>query len=171
MDDEEWRPVYGFEGHYEVSDHGRVRSVDRVAPHPHSGTCLRKGKVLSLFTTPLGYQRAEMSRNGMRAHAFVHELVLEAFVGPRPYGQQCLHGPGGSLDNRLSNLRWGTPSENVREVVESGNHAQARKTECKHGHKFTPENTRVSAGKRICRSCAKERARRYREEKKQWKTT
>ena len=165
MDDEEWRPVYGFEGYYEVSNQGRVRSVDRVVPHPHSGTCNRKGKMLSLYQTPLGYQRAELGRDGIRTHAFVHELVLEAFVEPRPYGKECLHGPGGPLDNRLSNLRWGTPSENVREMVKSGNHAQARKTQCVNGHEFTPENTYVWNGKRNCRTCRSETARRLRKEK------
>lgn len=50
----------------------------------------------------------------------VHRLVLDAFVGPKPPGTECCHGPGGRYDNRLENLRWGTPIENTADKADHG---------------------------------------------------
>jgi hypothetical protein len=58
--------------------------------------------------------------NGKRASYCVHRLILETYVGPRPQGMECLHGPGGKHDNRLSNIRWGTHAENGRDMAKSG---------------------------------------------------
>jgi hypothetical protein len=65
----------------------------------------------------VGYRYANLYRDGKMRHTSVHTIVLEAFVGPRPDGLVARHGPlkyeDGTPDNRLSNLEWGTPSENA----------------------------------------------------------
>jgi hypothetical protein len=108
---ERWLPVVGYEGLYEVGDLGHVRSLGR-----------RKGTQGNLVLKPWlsGYLRVGLSRDGKETVIFVHILVLEAFGGPRPGGQQARHGPGGKLDNRLVNLCWGTRSENQMDRVRDG---------------------------------------------------
>lgn len=135
---EEWRPVVDWEGKYEVSNLGRVRSVcnDRVKALTPNGR--------GYLVTGLGHGRI----------AYVHRLVLDAFVGPRPEGMVSCHNNGDRSDNRLANLRYGTSSENNTDTVTHGNHWQAKKTHCKHGHEFTPENTMLrSDGGRKCWAC------------------
>jgi hypothetical protein len=114
---ERWVPVVGYEGLYEVSDLGRVRSLDRVVGDRQRrirGVVL-KGTPRSLRGTRGGINTRLgvcLCKGGKTRTHFVHALVLAAFVGPRPDGYQACHGPGGPQDNRLSNLRWDTPESN-----------------------------------------------------------
>lgn len=59
-----------------------------------------------------GYRLVILCREGERFTRKVHRLILETFVGPRPEGMECCHGPNGKLDNSLANLSWGTKSKN-----------------------------------------------------------
>lgn len=141
----EWKPVLGHEGLYEVSDAGDVRSL----PRPHT-----RGRVLKLMTDPKGYRRVSLSREGFARPRLVHHLVLEAFVGPRPDGQQCLHGDDNPANNCVSNLRWGTARQNAYDKVANGRHHEARKTHCAQGHPYDADNTHVTPkGLRRCRTC------------------
>jgi hypothetical protein len=118
---EEWRPVLGYEGIYEVSDHGRVRSLDRDVKS--GGRILRRRghlKKLSLLNNK--YQTVGLSKDGHNVNQLVHVVVLEAFKGRRPEGMVSCHGPAGSLVNRLDNLRWDTPTENN---LDQGRHRAA----------------------------------------------
>ena len=115
---EEWRPVVGFEGFYEVSDAGRVRGLDRDVDRGRlSGTLFTmfvKGRILKNSETADRYHLVRLRNQGVR-QAKVQILVLEAFVGPRPDGYECRHLDGCRTNNRLENLRWGTRSENQRD--------------------------------------------------------
>lgn len=95
---EEWRAVVGFEGLYEVSDHGRVKSLRHVIPRLLRASSDR-------------YPKVNLHGNGTRS-VRVHILVLTAFVGPAPDGMECLHADDDGHNNCLTNLRWGTHSEN-----------------------------------------------------------
>lgn len=91
----------------------------------------------------------------------VHTLVLEAFVGPRPPGLVALHGNDIGTDNRVGNLRWGTPSENQYDRVENGHHHYANRSSCALGHVLMEPNLVAAAmrkGSRECRSCHNARA-------------
>lgn len=107
---EEWRSVVGFEGQYEVSSHGRLRSL---STHSWGRTHMRR--VPMVLCTPVdvttGYPQARLWRN-VEARRSVHRLVLEAFVGACPIGQQASHLDGGRANNRLDNLRWESCSAN-----------------------------------------------------------
>ena len=95
----------------------------------------------------------------------VQKLVLDAFVGPRPAGAVARHLNDIGIDNRLVNLAWGTASENMRDCATNGNHHNAKKTHCKRGHAFTPENTGPNNRPewRVCLECKRAKAReRYR---------
>ena len=97
---ENWRDVPGHEGRYMVSDQGRMRSL------------LRAG-LMQLTIRADGYVQVTLTkaRGGQKAH-YVHTLVLRAFVGPPPQGQETRHLSGIRSDNRLVNLCYGTPKEN-----------------------------------------------------------
>lgn len=88
---------------------------------------------------------------------YVHQLVLEAFVGPRPEGMEACHWNDVCTDNRLENLRWDTTSANRHDQVRNGRHAYAKRTHCVNGHEFTPENTRLERrGRRKCKECRRQ---------------
>jgi hypothetical protein len=115
-----------------------------------------------------GYPRVNLSRGGPQQLHYVHTLMLEAFVGPRPFaGANGRHLNDVKTDNRMENLAWGTPSENNYDRVRNGGHPAANKTHCKYGHEFTPQNThRNPHGNRACKACKACRARKYKERKR-----
>jgi hypothetical protein len=102
-----WKPVVDYEGYYEVSDQGSVRSVDRMV-----GGRQLKGKELSLSTNPQGYKHVGLHKNGVRKGFFVHTLVAEAFFGPCPEGCIVLHGTFGAGVDGVDNLEYGSPFQN-----------------------------------------------------------
>lgn len=114
---ERWLPVAGWEDLYEVSDLGRVRSLDRLFEQVSRrwGTPMMRrlpGRVLKPCFNRDDRVHVNFSRAGVHHSMPIHRLVCEAFLGPRPDGTQILHGPGGQLDNRVANLSYGTASEN-----------------------------------------------------------
>lgn len=155
---ERWRAVVGHEGLYLVSDYGRVYSLPKGGRrgrmlNPHSvGECKHQGVKL--------YRGDGMK--GRRA-VKVHQLVMAAFVGPIPPGLEILHWDDDPSNNHLANLRYGTRSENMRDLVRNGRHRNASATHCIHGHEFTPRNTlRSRDGRRACRACNYRRRDEYR---------
>lgn len=150
-----WKPVESHGGRYEVSDLGRVRSLAQMTS---DGRRL-KTKLMSARPQKSGHLSVSLTTDGACRNALVHRLVLIAFVGPPPPGTHGLHRDGNPANNRLTNLRWGTPSENSLDAVRHGVHPQARKTHCKSGHEFSPENTRLDHRNfRTCRACERIRS-------------
>lgn len=139
---EVWRPVVGHEGFYEVSNFGQVRSLDGKRPHPNGDLTIR-GKVLRQATHKTGGYKVVNLFARVRT---VHELVLTAFVGPRPQGMLCRHLNGIPSDNRLENLMWGTPQENADDAVR---HGTTPRGERHHNARLTSESVRYirSSGK------------------------
>lgn len=162
---EEWRPVPDWEGIYEVSNLGRVRSMARVV----IGRDGRKMRYRTTLLTPsidkAGYPRINLYRNKSVRRYGVHRLVLSTFVGPCPEGMEALHNDGDPGNSRLDNLRYGSSSENTLDTVLHGNHNNARKAECPRGHALVVENLKpgtLKLGRRECLSCARTRSFLYR---------
>ncbi len=123
---ETWKAVVGYEGQYEVSDQGRVRSLDYTRTYErldqYSGRVItvsrrHRGKMLRPGRMPAGHLSVALGRNNSIC---VHVLVLNAFVGPCPPGQECCHGDDVPWNNVLGNLRWGTRSSNLLDAVRTG---------------------------------------------------
>ncbi|QLF83603.1 HNH endonuclease [Gordonia phage RedWattleHog] len=154
---ETWLPVVGYEGRYEVSSVGRVRSLDHVVMRSNGRPLHRKGQMLTatLHRAKGGYLRVTIDGKPRS----VHVLMAEAFCGPRPSpAHEARHLNDSALDNRIENIAWGTRSDNLHDLVRNGKHFQASKTHCPHEHEYTPENTLVSGGRRNCRTCRGQRS-------------
>ncbi len=161
---ENWRPIDGYPG-YEVSDQGRVRSVDRMIDNGR-GSFLLRGKVFTPFITKKGYHSVGLRRDGKYRRFMIHRLVCANFLG-LPDNLQVRHLDGDPANNAVHNLAPGTNSENQHDSVLHGTHHCAQKQECKRGHPFDAANTlnyRSAKGTpaRACRTCRRdaERARR-----------
>lgn len=159
--DEEWRPIVGYEGAYEISNRGRVRSLDRIVRSDIAadGTRLMRGRILKPSRHPYGYDMVSLSQCGEITKHCVHVIACEAFHGPRPAKHYACHYDGDPTNNRIENLRWATPTENNLDAVRHGTHHNTAKTHCSRGHEFTPENIYInpSNGSRQCRICIRKR--------------
>lgn len=108
---EEWRPIEGYEEFYEVSNLGRVRSLDRVV-ESSTGKRKHKGKLLKQARTARGYLIVCLRKEGKQLTQYVHRLVAVAFLGQPPEGYVVCHGPKGQQCNKVTNLSWGTMKKN-----------------------------------------------------------
>lgn len=153
---EEWRPVVGYEGAYEVSDLGRVRSLDREVYAGPGRTRRHVGRILAIHEDD-HYSKVRLKLDGHGETVNVHALVARAFIGPCPSGLEVCHNNGQHHDNRLANLRYDTHSANQLDSVRLGMNPLAARTHCDRGHEFTPENTYLRTGAREsgrrCLSC------------------
>ena len=107
---EVWKDIPGYEGLYEVSNQGRVRSVDRIIPNPKNGKVNYpvRGKIRKLEKAHDGYLRIALNKEGKSKKYFVHRLVMNAF-SPNPDPEhltQVNHKNEITNDNRLENLEW-----------------------------------------------------------------
>ena len=126
--DDIWLPIPGYEGFYEVSSAGKVRSIARKVPHG-LGNAYRNVKERILSSSPAnnGYPSVMLSKEGKKKLCTVHKLVMLAFAGPCPDGLEIAHADGNRLNSRLENLRYATRRENVADAVKHGT--------APHGHR------------------------------------
>lgn len=127
-----WKAIPGFEGFYEVSDLGRVRSLDRIQEQRcrWGGTLLRryKGRVLRGELDERGRPSVALWRLGVCLRRNISVLVAAAFIGPRPEGMDVCHGDGDHANNVLSNLRYDTPVGNAADKILHGTHLFGERT-------------------------------------------
>lgn len=140
---ERWLLVVEHEG-YEISDLGRLR---------------KRGKLASTTDVVNGYTFYRIQVNGVRRRHAASDLVLAAFVGPRPSGLVARHLNDVRSDNRLANLTWGTPSQNSYDAVRNGRNHCANQTCCKWNHPLLAFNlVEWWLPHRKCLACARARA-------------
>lgn len=111
---EVWKDVVGYEGYYQVSNMGRVRSLDRMVKNPKGkdGYGKRKGKILTVNLESTGYKRVQLCKDGIHKLERIHRLVAMAFI-PNLENKLCIdHINTDRSDNRAENLRWVTHKEN-----------------------------------------------------------
>jgi hypothetical protein len=131
---EKWEPIVGYEGFYEVSNWGRIRSVPRVifTVNRKNASYKRiiKGGLLKLNTKWSGYPRVKLTRNSEYTKHSVHRLVAEAFL-PNPDNKPCVnHKNGIRTDNYYHNLEWATYQENSQHAVDTGLNSGPKGEKC-----------------------------------------
>ena len=152
---ENWIPIPGRDG-YEVSDLGRVRSLDREVPHRTSGKLTLRGRILKPSTIAKQYPAVTLQGKLLS----IHSLVLLAFRGEPKTGEVVRHLNGNPRDNRLENLEYGTPKENSQDMVRHRTQWQQKKTHCPAGHLLEVPNlmpSQLRRGHRQCLACGRAR--------------
>lgn len=123
-----WVPAFGWEGLYEVSTNGQVRSVARPSDGKFGDRGPYEGKVLSpIKSRRTSYLVVNLTGGGRRKQVLLHRLVLESFVGPCPDGKEACHNNGNRHDASLANLRWDSRKNNHADKINHGTHPAGAK--------------------------------------------
>jgi hypothetical protein len=104
--EEIWKPIINYEGLYELSVFGKIKSLKSV-----------KEKTLIPKKDKYGHLQVRLYKNGIVKQYSVHRLVLETFIGPRPEGMEGCHNDGNGSNNFLENLRYDTHENNMRDRI------------------------------------------------------
>jgi hypothetical protein len=131
MIDENWKSIPSWEGRYDVSDLGNIRSLS------YRGVKRKEPLIMKASFNDWGYLQIALFDRRWKKHYRVASLVLLAFVGPRPKGKEVSHLDGNKTNNKLSNLRYETARENQHRLKEHGT--------CQYGemnpfHKLTSQD-------------------------------
>lgn len=124
MKKERWRPVKGFEDSYEVSDHGRVRSLPRYVSRGVSGFWVGS-RIMKYVPHDFGYKPVQLSRDGKRHTKLAHRLVAEVFLKPPADGKDVvMHRDDNPANNYYKNLKWGTLVDNNEDMYKKNRNAR-----------------------------------------------
>ena len=121
-----WKDVKGFEGLYQISDDGRVKSLPRKVNGPYNSIRLTKERQLKPWEAS-GYLRVTLIKDGKEYYPSIHRMVAEAFI-PNLADKDCVnHKDGDKKNNNVSNLEWCSQSENLRHAFRNGLNRHPRK--------------------------------------------
>lgn len=136
---EVWRFHPDYVGYYQVSTLGEVRSVDREVPR-NGGWARLRGTILAPKLDDQGRRRVTLSVDAVHRTRLVHQMVLEAFISPRPLGLVGCHWDDDQEHNHLGNLRWDTAVANEADKARRSVHWQAQKVTCPLEHLLVSPN-------------------------------
>lgn len=137
---EQWKPIVGYEGLYEISNKGRVLS-------------LRYKRIMKTWKHYRGGLRLSLTKDGESKMRQIHRLVYEAFIGEIPEGYVVRHLNDDSDDNRVENLAVGTYKDNMQDMVRVSGHYQSKIEACPRNHPLSEGNLVIGQLKRGHRSC------------------
>lgn len=115
-----WKDIKGYEGVYQVSSLGRVKSLDRISYNPRYGECKLKGQMLKACPNSNGYLGCSLVINGITKHFRIHRLVAMAFLPVVSNKLEINHIDGNKANNKLSNIEWCNRSENITHAFRLG---------------------------------------------------
>lgn len=116
---EHWLPCENYEGYYEVSNTGLVRSINRTITRSDGVIVEYTGKILAQSLDKRGYYNVYLSKNGSNKRTRVHRLVAYSFIFNEEYKEQVNHKDGNKSNNNDWNLEWSTNLENMQHAIEN----------------------------------------------------
>lgn len=154
-----WENIPGYEGYYQASNDGEIRGLPRVVNGGRWGKQFIPGGPIKQVTNKEGYRTAHLRMNEKRTKHLVRRLVVEAFLGPKPFDKaEIRHINDVKTDNRIENLRWGTRSENIQDREKNGIGYYFEREECRNGHELAewnlvPNQLKLRNGIKTCYAC------------------
>lgn len=139
---ESWKDVVGWEGYYQVSNLGNVKSFKRKGLTSF-GERNYAGNLVKPIKCSNGYVAVNLTKSGVRQQKNIHVLVLEAFIGERPFKYDACHNNGIKTDCRLENLRWDTRSNNHKDKINHGTNQSGEKANKKKINKQIADKIRL----------------------------
>ena len=115
-----WVDIPGWGDRYQISADGRIRSKDMLVKAKSGAVAKRKGRELALVRKNNAYLCVTLTDGVNRPQISVHILVARTFLGECPLGLHVLHADGDKTNNHFSNLRYGTPAENIADTKKHG---------------------------------------------------
>ena len=128
-----WKDITGYEGYYQISNKGRIKSLERRV-NDNGGVVLLNSKILKPVINEKGYLRIGLNKDGKRIYKRVSRLVAEMFISNPENKPQVNHKNGIKTDNNVSNLEWVSISDNVKHSY------QVLKRKCSMLGKFGTNN-------------------------------
>ena len=122
LKNEIWKDIEGYEGLYQVSSLGRIKSIDRIIKYKKNNeiiTYLKKGRIMKPHNNGRDYLNIQFRDGNIRKHLYIHIIVAKAFI-PNPYNlEQVNHKNFNKTDNRVENLEWCTRKNNMLHYKQS----------------------------------------------------
>lgn len=130
--EEIWKDIPGYEGYYQASTLGRIRSVDREISYLSGKNKVPRtdfwpSQIKTLRYRKDGYLQVNLSKNSKKGYFPVHKIISKVFLGNQPKGMDVCHNNGDRSDNRLSNLRYDTRKNNLSDTILHATRIQGEK--------------------------------------------
>lgn len=121
QEEEIWKDIPGYEGYYQVSNLGRVKSLDRIVPHPrYKCGQFWKGRISTIKIDRYGYPCITLNKKSHIKTITIHRLVAKSFISNPENKPQVNHIDGNKLNNKVNNLEWCTSKQNTIHAWKTG---------------------------------------------------
>lgn len=137
MTEEKWKPIIGYEGYYDVSNLGRIRSLTRqcgLTPRGYKRTI--KGQILHPTDNGHGYLIVSLKRNGSRKNIYLHRAVASAFIDNTYHLSIVNHKDFNTKNNQVDNLEWCSQKQNIVYSAERMKHCKSKSKPTNTGYKY-----------------------------------
>jgi hypothetical protein len=124
---EEWKDICYWEGYYQCSNLGRIKSLKRTIIRKDGKIKILKERILKPYQNKLRYFHVVLCKNGKKKTYDIHQLVCTSFHGACPDGEECLHKDNNPANNHADNLCWGTRTENQHDRIANGTDNRGKK--------------------------------------------